>query len=218
MMLEARNLACMKGERLLFRNLNLHIQAGGLLRVMGPNGAGKTSLLRILCSLAVPEAGQVLWNGQDIHARAGREVFAPSVLYLGHAPMIHGLLTPLENLQLLCAADAQPADADICAAALRAMGLEAALALPCRVLSAGQRRRVALARLHASRAACGQNALARPLWVLDEPFTALDVASVEQLAQTITAHCAAGGMAIFVSHQEAPFGLPAQTLTLGGTA
>lgn len=214
MTLEAQDLACMKGERLLFRKLALRVQAGGLLRVAGPNGAGKTSLLRILCGLAVPEAGQVRWNGLDVHTRAGREAFAPAVLYLGHAPMIHGLLTPLENLHMLCAADAAPPAVADCEAALRAMGLGAALVLPCRVLSAGQRRRVALARLLVG-GKTAQGAPARSLWVLDEPFVALDVASVAQLADTITAHCRAGGMAVFVSHQEAPFGMEAQTVTLG---
>lgn len=204
-MLEAHDLACLKGDRLLFRGLALRLEAGELLRVAGPNGVGKTSLLRLLAGLALPEAGSVHWGGRPI--RSVREEFHRELLHLGHAPALNDLLSPLENLCFACAAAGDAEDEEACTEALVRIGLGEQLDLPARVLSQGQRRRVGLARLFlASR---------RRLWILDEPFTALDVVAVGELAQLLSAHCAAGGMLLFTTHQDAPFAMPPRVLDVG---
>ncbi len=207
-MLEAEDLACLKGDRLLFRDLALRLQAGGLLRVAGPNGVGKTSLLRLVTGLALPEAGEVRWRGTSI--RREREGFHRELLYLGHAPALNDLLTPLENLRFACAAAGDDIDEESCMQALVRIGLANQLDLPARVLSQGQRRRVGLARLFLSSR--------RPLWVLDEPFTALDVAAVAELAATLSDHCAGGGMVMLTTHQDAPFAVPPAVLDVGAFA
>jgi heme exporter protein A len=204
-MLQATDLACLKGDRLLFRGLALRVDPGAMLRVAGPNGYGKTSLLRILCGLAHPETGQVCWNARPIGRH--REVFHRTLLYLGHAPALNDLLTPLENLRFSCSAGGDAVDEDVCIDALVRIGLADQLDLPARVLSQGQRRRVGLARLFLG--------TARKLWVLDEPFTALDVAAVADLVTTLTDHCAAGGMVVLTTHQDAPFATPPTVLNLG---
>lgn len=207
-MLEAKDLACLKGDRLLFRGLSRRMASGEMLRVAGPNGVGKTSLLRILCGLAMPEYGSVLWKGQDTHR--DREHFHRELLYLGHSAAQNDLLTPLENLRFACHASGDtPRQAD-CVAALERIGLGAQVDLPARVLSQGQRRRVGLARLFLS--------ASRPLWVLDEPFTALDVSAVADLAATLSAHCKAGGVVILTTHQDAPFAQPPALLDLAEVA
>ncbi|ANQ87095.1 cytochrome c biogenesis heme-transporting ATPase CcmA [Azoarcus olearius] len=207
-MLEAEDLACLKGDRLLFRGLALRVEAGDLVRLAGPNGVGKTSLLRLLTGLAQPEAGSVRWQGRPIAAE--REAFHRALLYLGHAAALNDLLSPLENLRFACAAAGEDADVARCTAALERIGLGNQLDLPARVLSQGQRRRVGLARLFLS--------AQRPLWVLDEPFTALDVAAVADLAATLSAHCAAGGMVVLTTHQDAGFARPPRVLDVGAWA
>lgn len=207
-MLEVESLACLKGDRLLFRDLALRLQAGELVRIAGPNGVGKTSLLRLVTGLALPEAGEIRWRGESI--RREREAFHRELLYLGHAPAINDLLSPLENLRFACAAAGDDVDAETCMQALVRIGLENQLDLPARVLSQGQRRRVSLARLFLS----GQ----RALWVLDEPFTALDVKAVADLAQALSGHCAAGGMVMLTTHQDAPFALTPRVLDVGAYA
>ncbi len=207
-MLEARDLACLKGDRLLFHGLAFRLQAGGLLRVAGPNGVGKTSLLRLVTGLALPEAGELRWR--DRCTRREREAFHAELLYLGHAPALNDLLSPLENLRFACAAAGDEVDEEACIRALERIGLARQLDLPARVLSQGQRRRVGLARLFLS--------AARPLWVLDEPFTALDVHAVADLAATLSAHCAGGGMVMLTTHQDAPFATPPAVLDVGAFA
>ena len=203
-MLAATDLACLKGDRLLFRGLGLALEAGRMLRVAGPNGVGKTSLLRILCGLAQPEHGTVRWRGTDI--RRCRDDFHAELLYLGHAPALNDLLTPLENLRFAIHSGGEAADDARCVQALERIGLGAQVDLPARVLSQGQRRRVGLARLFVSGS--------RPLWVLDEPFTAIDVSAVADLAATLETHCEAGGVVIMTTHQDAPFQHPPQGLDL----
>lgn len=207
-MLYAADLACLKGDRLLFRGLSLQVAPGAMLRVAGPNGFGKTSLLRILCGLAHPEAGEIRWNGRPIGR--DRESFHRTLLYLGHAPALNDLLTPLENLRFTCAAAGDEVDEDACVDALVRIGLADQLDLPARVLSQGQRRRVGLARLFLG--------IGRSLWVLDEPFTALDAAAVADLATTLSDHCAAGGLVILTTHQDAPFAAPPTVLDLSKVA
>ena len=184
------------------------LEAGGLLRVAGPNGVGKTSLLRLVTGLALAEAGEVRWRGTSI--RRDREAFHRDVLYLGHAPALNDLLTPLENLRFACAAAGDDFDDESCATALARIGLENQIDLPARVLSQGQRRRVGLARLFL--------AARRPLWVLDEPFTALDVSAVADLAATLSDHCDAGGLVMLTTHQDAPFARAPAVLDVGAYA
>ena len=205
-MLHASDLACLKGDRLLFRGLTFTVAAGAMLRVAGPNGYGKTSLLRILCGLAVPEYGEVRWRGLSI-ARE-REMFHRALLYVGHAPALNDLLTPLENLRFAVATGGEAFDEAACVAALERIGLGDQIDLPARVLSQGQRRRVGLARLFLSSS--------RPVWILDEPFTALDVAAVTDLAAILSAHCDDGGTVVLTTHQDAPFERAPEVLDLAG--
>ena len=207
-MLEVTDLACLKGDRLLFRGLSLTLDAGRMLRVAGPNGYGKTSLLRILCGLAMPEHGEVRWRGYCV--RRDRDDFHRELIYLGHSAALNDLLTPLENLRFACAAAGDTFDERQCLDALARIGLRDQADLPARVLSQGQRRRVGLARLFL--------ATDKPLWVLDEPFTALDVAAVADLAGSLSAHCAAGGTVILTTHQDAPFEHPPEVLDLSEVA
>ncbi|KAA8718531.1 cytochrome c biogenesis heme-transporting ATPase CcmA [Pseudomonas cannabina] len=186
--LQAKALACERDWRMLFENLDLQLHAGDMLQISGPNGSGKTSLLRVLCGLMQPSAGRVLLNGLPLdrqRAEPGR-----SLLWIGHAPALKDLLTPLENLAWLCALH-QPASAGQIAQALDAVGLAGFEDMPCHTLSAGQQRRVALARLY----------LPGPsLWMLDEPFTALDRQGIAQLENHLAAHCEQGGMVVMTTH------------------
>ncbi|GHT96143.1 cytochrome c biogenesis ATP-binding export protein CcmA [Betaproteobacteria bacterium] len=191
-MLECCDLACVRGDRLLFQRLSLRLGPGESLRVAGPNGAGKTSLLRLVAGLARAEAGEVRWQGASIRQRA--EDFRGALLYLGHAAAVSAQLTALENLRFACAVAGLAVDQDACVAALARVGLGGALDLPLAALSQGQRRRAGLARLFL--------AASRTLWVLDEPFTALDAEAVRLLAAQLAKHCAAGGMVMFATHQD----------------
>lgn len=204
-MLQAFDLACVRGDRRLFRGLSFEAGAGVLLRVLGANGSGKTSLLRLLAGLGLPAAGDVLWQGQPV--RRQREAYAQALLYLGHLVGLKDELTPAENLAVEAGLAGWPdSSAGRIAEALAFWGLQRQAGLPLRVLSAGQRRRAALARLQLSSA---------PLWVLDEPFTALDVQAVGQLVDVLEQHLVRGGIAVLTSHQEVPLsGADMQTLTL----
>lgn len=193
-MLEAQDLACIRGERRLFRKLSFSATAGQLLHVQGANGSGKTSLLRLLAGLALPDAGEVRWRGQPV--RRERELFARELLYLGHLPALKDELSARDNLawQQRLAGNALP-DAALAQAleqVLAQMGLAREIDLPVRRLSAGQRRRAALARLLLAAAA--------PLWILDEPFTALDAAAVQTLSGVIAQHLATGGCVVLTTH------------------
>ncbi|WP_455210076.1 cytochrome c biogenesis heme-transporting ATPase CcmA [Kaarinaea lacus] len=190
-MLEVRDLACVRGDHRLFRGLNFTLHAGELLHLRGSNGSGKTSLLRTICGLMAPAEGQVLWQGQN--TRSIREEFFNNLIYLGHLGAIKGDLTAFENLRLACQLAGLPIDEDNLLNAITQMGLAGREDLPTKVLSAGQKRRVALARLLAHNA---------KLWILDEPFNALDVVAVELLKQLIADHVRADGMVILTTHQE----------------
>lgn len=204
-MLQVTDLACLRGDRLLFRGVNLTLKSGDLIRLGGPNGVGKTSMLRILCGLVHPEHGQVSWNDRPVLRE--REEFHRDTLYLGHAPALNELLSPLENLELSARVACHAhADRDACIDALTRIGLGDRLDLPCKVLSQGQRRRVGLARLFL--------AADKPIWILDEPFSALDVDAVAELAETLDAHCERGGMVIYTTHQEVGFRTTASFLNL----
>ena len=191
-MLEARHLECTRGERRLFTGLSFKLGRGQLLRVAGANGSGKTSLLRIMCGLVAPSAGELRWNGNPI--RAEREEYSRNLVFVGHLNALKDDLTALENLQVSAALAGKPADAERMLAALERFGVAHCAELPSKVLSQGQRRRVALARLALAPAA--------PLWILDEPFSALDVAAVVELERLLASHLASGGMVVLTTHQE----------------
>ncbi|HXH02391.1 MAG TPA: cytochrome c biogenesis heme-transporting ATPase CcmA [Candidatus Competibacteraceae bacterium] len=197
--LQASNLACVRDGRWLFRELHLELGPGRALQVEGANGAGKTSLLRILCGLTPPRAGEVRWRGLDI--RRCREDYHASLLYLGHQPGLKDELTALENLRFAHALHGHTHEEQALEAALDQVGLYGYEDVPVRALSAGQRRRVALARLWLNRA---------PLWVLDEPFTAIDRRGIVALEQVMAGHLGRGGLLILTSHQ--PVELPGMTL------
>ena len=189
-MLEVSALECVRGERRLFADVGFRLGAGQLLHVQGGNGCGKTSLLRIVCALSPAAAGEVRWRGEPI-ARLGED-YRRELFYLGHHNAIKDELTPLENL-LAGARIADEVLGDEAALnALVAVGLGSRADLPCRYLSQGQKRRVALSRLWHER---------RALWVLDEPYVALDTQAIALVAERIGDHLARGGLALLTTHQ-----------------
>lgn len=192
-MLEAVDLQCVRGERALFSGLGFRLRGGELLRIAGANGSGKTSLLRIVCGLLAPTLGEIRWRGEDIHGL--REEFWSQLVYIGHSNAIKDDLTAAENLKIACTLAGSSASGERVGAALRRLGLVGCERLPTRVLSQGQRRRVALARLALSEAV--------PLWILDEPFTALDAAAVDFVQELIAQHVARGAAVVYATHYEA---------------
>jgi heme exporter protein A len=173
---------------MLFENLDVRIGAGEMLQISGPNGSGKTSLLRLLAGLMQPTSGEIRLDGQPLARQ--RSELAARLIWIGHAPGIKGLLSAEENLAWLCALH-HPSSRSAIWQALAAIGLKGFEDVPCHTLSAGQQRRVALARLYLD---------GPPLWILDEPFTALDKAAVAQLEQRLAAHCEVGGTVVLTTH------------------
>lgn len=199
-MLQAVALQCRRGERRLFSDLNVTVERGTVLAVVGENGSGKTSLLRIFSSLLPPDQGAVLWEGQDIHQL--KELYAGQLTYLGHLNGIKDDLTPLENVTSALSLAGEPCSTDEAKEALEAIGLKRLIhQLPSKVLSQGQKRRVALARLWLS---------TRPLWLLDEPFTSLDTTATGVVTQRLHTHLQRGGLAVVVTHQDVA--LPTEAL------
>ena len=187
------NLQCTRGDRQLFSGLNFQLKPKQLLFLEGENGSGKTTLIRTLCGLFVADEGDILWQNQAIQEHL--ETYHEALFYLGHLNAIKGDLTALENLRFNHAMSGQKINEDDLLNALDKIGLYGYEDFPTRQLSQGQKRRVALARLLLNKS---------PLWILDEPFVALDVAAVELLQGIISAHIESGGMAIITTHQEVP--------------
>ena len=198
----ATGLACSRGERLLFEGLGFALHGGEWLHVKGANGSGKTTLLRTLVGLSPPDSGRMTWRGVDI--RDDLPAFRRAMIYVGHPAAVKDDLTPLENLRLALALDGMTTGDDALVAALTRFRLDDHQDLPARHLSAGQKRRVLLARL-----------LLRPaaLWILDEPFAALDVPAINLLGSLLRAQLDAGGIAVVTSHQTVPLAA-SQELTL----
>ena len=197
-MLEAYRLECTRGDRTLFRGLSFSVAPTQLLHLAGANGAGKTSLLRILCGLLSPAHGEVRWDGRPIAAM--REEYAAQLLYIGHANALKDELTALENLEIGGTLAGRRCTRDAAFDALEELGVGRCAQLPVRALSQGQRRRVSLARLALGAGKGGGKHAAR-LWILDEPFAALDTAAVAHLENLIANHVTAGGMAVLTTHQ-----------------
>lgn len=204
-MLEVAALACQRGDRRLFADLSFSVGPRTMLHVRGRNGSGKTTLLRALCGLLRPDCGSIRWCGQEIHALA--EDYHRELLYCGHLHGIKADLTGLENLRIAAVLDRDPVTDAAILDALARIGLAGFEDLPTRMLSQGQKKRVALARLILSKA---------PLWVLDEPFTALDTDAVELLQRLLAEQVAGGGTVVLTTHQEVALTRGAiQRLTLG---
>ncbi|OGA64251.1 MAG: hypothetical protein A3G83_09225 [Betaproteobacteria bacterium RIFCSPLOWO2_12_FULL_68_20] len=190
-MLEAAGLECVRQSRTLFTGLSFSLRGGELLRVAGANGSGKTSLLRIVCGLLSPTAGEVRWQGMGIQRL--REEYSRQLLYVGHAAAVKDDLTAAENLSIACTLAGMPVAPPAVRQALEQYGLPPG-EIPVRRLSQGQRRRAALARLLLSESL--------PLWLLDEPFAALDTAAAELTRALIEAHIARGATVVYATHQE----------------
>lgn len=203
--LSVHGLACARGDRTLFTGMDFELAGGELLMVQGGNGQGKTSLLRLLTGLSGPVAGEVRWRGEAI--AKSREAFHRDMAYLAHANGIKEDLTPLENLRFQAGLAGRGFDADAAEQALRKLGLARCLDLPARMLSFGQRRRVALAGLLIAGAL---------LWIMDEPLTGLDVHGVALVESLLREHLQRGGMVVMTTHQALTLdGASVRTLQVG---
>ena len=193
--LEARAISCVRGERELFSNLDLQVFAGQCLHIRGENGVGKTSLLRLLTGLASPETGEVLWNGNAIKKEASE--YHNKLLFLGHRDALKEDLSALENLRLYAAIDGITLSEQDAFASLWRFGLKGREDLSVSCLSAGQKKRVLMARMLTRRA---------QVWILDEPFNALDAHAVQELQALIAEHLESNGLVVLTSHQ--PLAIP----------
>ena len=188
-LITAKQLTCIREERILFEDLSFNINAGDIVQIEGPNGAGKTSLLRILAGLSIPYEGEVLFNQQPITNI--KDLFHHNLLYLGHLAGVKGEMTAQENLDFnLALSGLSTHQSEETLAQVALLGFEDALASH---LSAGQHRRIALAKLWQSKA---------PIWILDEPFTAIDKRGVQKLEQLFVEHAKQGGCVILTTHQD----------------
>ncbi|GAB1266252.1 cytochrome c biogenesis heme-transporting ATPase CcmA [Aurantivibrio infirmus] len=192
--LKLENVSCERGDRQLFSDLSIEIEAGDIIQVQGPNGSGKTSLLKILTGISSDYEGSISWKNQNLQTALFD--FRNNLLFIGHLPAVKRSLTPTENLDWFIGmsggfvSGSKPA---VIRGALASVSLQGYEDVPCYTLSAGQMRRVALARLYLSRA---------PVWILDEPFTAIDIAGVESLRSRMLEHVSGGGVIILTTHQD----------------
>lgn len=192
--LAAHRLTCLRGERVVFADLDFSLPPGGALILVGPNGSGKSSLLRLLAGLSRPFSGTLTWDGADI-AR-DPDAHRTRLRYAGHQDAVKPTLTALENLSVWAGLDGLADPEDRATQALAALAMDHVADMPGRYLSAGQKKRVNLARLALA------PANAAPLWLLDEPSTALDRDSIDRLAALINAHRRAGGMVVLSTHSD----------------
>lgn len=190
-MLEATDLGCVRGDRRLFSHVNFALGPGSYLQVQGPNGSGKTSLLRMICGLLAPVEGEIHWQGANIHS-LGEEYFT-LLTYVGHRNGLKEELTPEENLWFTSGLAGSAVSREEVKSTLATMGLAGREKLPARLLSEGQRRRTALARLLICKSS---------VWVLDEVVTSLDSSAVNFVTSLIEAHLHKGGIAIVATHHE----------------
>lgn len=204
-MLQAQNLSCIRGDRLLFKQVDFTVQAGGLLYIVGENGVGKSSLLKMLAGLSQPATGDILWRGRTL--TEDKNSYLEQLLYIGHLNAIKEDLSVHENLVLWPYSRQLGNLAETVSRALSAVNLQRQSHLPARLLSQGQKRRLALARLWMLRDASPDWLWSSSLWILDEPFAALDSAMTEVLEGHISQHLQQGGMAIVTTHQ--PVTIPA---------
>jgi heme exporter protein A len=188
--LEARNITCVRGERALFSGLDLQLFAGQCLHIRGENGVGKTSLLRLLTGLASPESGEVLWCGHPIKKQASE--YHSKLLFLGHRDALKEDLSAIENLRMYAAIDSITLSEQDAFVSLWRFGLKGREDLPVNCLSAGQKKRVLMARMLTRRA---------QVWILDEPFNALDTHAVGELQDLIVEHLQGNGLVVLTSHQ-----------------
>lgn len=206
-MLDARQLAALRDDRMLFAGLDFVLAPGQVLQVAGPNGAGKTTLLNIVAGLAAPEAGELFWKGRAVTDDPA--AFRADFTWLGHQPGLKLMLTPRENLLWLSRLRGVVPGTAVLEAALEKVGLYGYEDVPLAHMSAGQKRRVGLARLFVEQ---------RPLWILDEPFTAIDKQGVEEIELWLKAHAAAGGLVLLTTHHEFAPGFPVQRLNVADYA
>jgi heme exporter protein A len=188
--LEARKITCVRGDRALFSGLDLQLFAGQCLHIRGENGVGKTSLLRLLTGLASSESGEVLWCGQSIKKQASE--YHSKLLFLGHRDALKEDLSAIENLRMYAAIDGITLSEQDAFASLWRFGLKGREDLPINCLSAGQKKRVLMARMLTRRA---------QVWILDEPFNALDTHAVGELQDLIVEHLQGNGLVVLTSHQ-----------------
>ena len=201
-LLEVSQLYCERDDRVLFSDLGFVLSAGEIVQIEGQNGSGKTTLLRILCGLSRNYEGEIRWRGEPV--TEVREQFCREMLYFGHQAGVKAVLTPEENLRWYAALHPSISADDI-QTALASVGLRGYEDVPCHSLSAGQNRRVSLARLYLSHA---------PLWILDEPFTAIDKQGVAAKEQLLLEHAGRGGSVILTTHHELGIHGPVRKINL----
>jgi heme exporter protein A len=202
-MLSAKNLRCERDERLLFQDLSFELRPGEVMQVEGANGSGKTTLLRLVTGLSSAYLGDIQWHGEPI--RRVRQRFFADMHYLGHLAGVKASLTPRENLRWYQTLELKANEVDI-EPALAKVGLYGFEDVPSYRLSAGQQRRVALARLYISTAI---------LWILDEPFTAIDKSGIRELENLFQAHIGNGGCIMLTTHQPLDLDSTIKKVTLG---
>ena len=188
-----RNLSCGRGERALFRDLDMTLEAGEAARILGENGSGKTTLLRTLGGLQSPLAGDIEWQSATPSDDGEPILLQDDLCFIGHENALNGALTPAENLDVLMRLSARRVTEKRIVETLTDLGLKRVARRPCERLSAGQKRRASLARLWLTDA---------PLWLLDEPASALDVDARGVLCARIDSHVSAGGVVVFTTHEE----------------